>query len=113
STYTVANHRTLEQKISDAGPGDQRCDPHIITTARDRLEQQGVIAFKMEADAPWYYASNSPPKDVARRMDELVAVYDPYRKLHNSIGRALEIATYRALCAFPGADFFGHFPNLD
>ena len=33
----VANQRTLEQKISDAGPGDQRCDPHIITTVKNRL----------------------------------------------------------------------------
>jgi hypothetical protein len=43
STLVVANQRTIEQKISDAGPGDQRVDPHILTTVRARLIQQGVI----------------------------------------------------------------------
>ena len=28
--HGVANSRTLEQKISDAGPGDQRVDPHVL-----------------------------------------------------------------------------------
>ncbi len=29
TVLTVANQRTLEQKISDAGPFNQRVDPHI------------------------------------------------------------------------------------
>lgn len=36
-TLTIANQRTLEQKISDAGPYNQRVDPHILTDVRNRL----------------------------------------------------------------------------
>jgi hypothetical protein len=87
STLTVANQRTLEQKISDAGPGDQRCDPHIITTVRERLEHEDVIASRMAADAPWYFASNSRPEAVTRRLDELVAIYGPYATCTTGSGR--------------------------
>ena len=37
-TYTVANSRTLEQKIANAGPLGQRIDPHLITPAKTQLE---------------------------------------------------------------------------
>jgi hypothetical protein len=40
-TLTVANQRTLEQKISDAGPYNQRIDPHILSDVRNRLETEG------------------------------------------------------------------------
>ena len=33
--------RTLEQKISDAGPNDQRIDPHILTEVRNDLLVRG------------------------------------------------------------------------
>ena len=32
--HGVATDRTLEQKISDAGPFDQRIDPHVLTDVR-------------------------------------------------------------------------------
>lgn len=42
-TNTVANQRTLEQKIADAGPFNQRIDPHVLTEVRNRLRTEGVI----------------------------------------------------------------------
>ena len=58
---TVANQRTLEQKIADAGPFDQRIDPHVLGAVRNRLTQEGVIAATNRAGAPWFYASNTDP----------------------------------------------------
>lgn len=43
-TMTIANQRTLEQKIADAGPFNQRIDPHILTIVRKRLITEGAIA---------------------------------------------------------------------
>ena len=40
-THGVAIMRTLEQKISDAGPNDQRIDPHILTEVRNDLLAEG------------------------------------------------------------------------
>jgi hypothetical protein len=71
SALTVANQRTLEQKISDAGPGDQRCDPHIITTVRNRLIEQGVIGAVNAEGAPWFYASNTRPAARDERFNTL------------------------------------------
>ena len=42
-TQTVSTWRTLEHKISDAGPNDQRAQPHILTRARAQLERTGTI----------------------------------------------------------------------
>jgi hypothetical protein len=81
ATLTVANQRTLEQKISDAGPGDQRCDPHIITTVRNRLIDQGVIRAINAEGAPWFYASNTPPEARDERFNTLLAIYTPYLAL--------------------------------
>jgi hypothetical protein len=35
--------RTIEQKISCAGPNPLRVDPHVLTNARATLEAQGTI----------------------------------------------------------------------
>jgi len=40
-TYTVANLRTLEQKIADAGPPGQRIDPHLRLSKRT-LEENSL-----------------------------------------------------------------------
>ena len=42
-TRIVANPRTLEQKISDAGPFNQRTEPLYLTRARVELEREGII----------------------------------------------------------------------
>jgi hypothetical protein len=109
----VANQRTLEQKISDAGPFDQRVDPHIRTVVRKRLLNEGVIGATNRSSAPWFYAANSNRIAREARIAELLAVYKPYLGLGNRIGEVLEIATYRALAMIPRADFSGRFTDLD
>ena len=42
-THRPPTVRTLEQKISDSGPFDQRIDPHVMTSVRKALENIGDI----------------------------------------------------------------------
>jgi hypothetical protein len=112
-TLTVANQRTLEQKISDAGPFNQRIDPHVLTDVRRRLIAEGRIAKVDASNAPWFYAGNTMPEVRDARLKELLAVYDPYLKLARRLGQPLEIAVYRALCMLKDAEFYGRFLDLD
>jgi hypothetical protein len=109
----VANQRTLEQKIADAGPLNQRIDPHILTEVRRRLIDEGIISVANRASAPWFYVSNTDPTMVQTRLNELVTIFKSYTAIGDRIGQALEIATYRALAALPGADFSGRFKDLE
>lgn len=52
--------RTLEQKISDAGPADQRVDPLVLSRARQELQQSGVVAVEQREGVPWYRLSSTP-----------------------------------------------------
>jgi hypothetical protein len=105
-SLTVANQRTLEQKISDAGPYNQRIDPHILTDVRNRLSAEGVIASTDRHSAPWFYAGNSLLDAVEHRLAELLPIYKACSDSGGRVGQILEIATYRALCQLPGADFW-------
>ena len=60
---TVANQRTLEQKISDAGPYNQRVDPHILTEVRNSPHDEGVIATRHSHSArPGTTPATHPPR---------------------------------------------------
>ena len=48
-SHDIAIDRTLEQKISDAGPANQRVDPHILTQAKALLVGEGRIV-RLERD---------------------------------------------------------------
>ena len=113
SAHVIANARTLEQKISDAGPLNQRIDPHILTDARQQLQKEGTITSTSEENAPWYYASNTTPSDVHDKLQTLVPIYRRFLQQTLRMGQTLEIATYRALCTIPEATFFGRFYDLD
>jgi hypothetical protein len=112
-THTVANQRTLEQKISDAGPYNQRIDPHILNDVRKRLMKEGLIAATNRLNAPWFYAGNTPADAVETRLAELLPIYKECNAIGGRVGQVLEIATYRALCHMPSATFFGRFHDLD
>ena len=112
--HGVANARTLEQKISDAGPYGQRIDPHILTGVRKTLEAGGVIARVPHDNVPWFHLPDTAPAKVAAR---LAAQHVVYRALsagtvHKRIGQCLEIATYRALLTGPLTEFQGRFRDL-
>lgn len=114
--HGVANARTLEQKISDAGPGDQRIDPHILSPARKKLVDEGIIHRFNLKNGNWYQLSSTPQATVDARLAIQLPVWESlgHSSLSNRVGQTLEIATYRALLGIPKPAFFlGRFLDLD
>ncbi len=115
TTYHVASARTLEQKISDAGPTNQRIDPHILTETRNLLIQKGEIQALRTASVRWYHLTTSDTSIVKARVRELDALHRQTQKplFVMLVGQALEIATFRALQHQTTLNYFGHFSDLE
>lgn len=113
--HVVAPMRTLEQKIADAGPSNQRIDPHLLTLAQKRLlESREIVRFTRNGK-PWFYVNGTDPADVQRRLAVLGPIHDrtSTKDFGMRSGQTLEIAVYRALSAQSSTQFLGGFPNLD
>lgn len=111
---TACCDRTLEQKISDAGPNPMRVEPSILTEARRTLEKEGVILFERHGKTPWYFLREKPKAEVNKRLKELLPLYEKTQEgpfLHR-LGQVLEIAVSRAIQE-TRIPFFGHFTDLD
>lgn len=80
-SHVVASARILEQKISDAGPTNQRIDPHILTEARNSLTQNGEILSINRGGVPWFHLDKAPTDLLQKRLSELDALH---RKSRNS-----------------------------
>lgn len=114
-THTVATARTIEQKISDAGPAHMRINPHVLTTVRAGLIREGIIAESRHSNAPWYHLAAKPAAEVKQRLAELVPIHlaMQQRAFLQRLGQALEISVYRALKEQPAFHTFGAFLDLD
>ena len=114
SAHGIALARTLEQKISDAGPANQRIDPHILTPARKKLISEGKITTRNAANAPWYHLAATPPATLQNRLDEQLPVFRGLQSgnLGSRIGQCLEIAIYKALLPQVTLDHVGGFTGL-
>jgi len=114
-SHTIANSRTLENKISDAGPNHMRVQPQPLTTARRELEHEGRIRSIQYADAPWYHLDDADPDKVQLRLQEQGEVYQQMNAGDASmlIGQALEIAVFRSLNAQTNLQVYGGFRDLD
>jgi hypothetical protein len=115
-THVVANERTLEQKISDAGPNNQRAEPHILTIALRELQLRGDVMSRTIERTPWYYLNQTPIEDVEQRLAELMPIYDATQEgsFLIRLGQTLEIAVYKTLLRHETRQqFFGHFTDLD
>lgn len=112
--HGIATARTLEQKISDAGPTPQRIDPHILTEVRKEMVREGRIKRVQRAQEPWFYLPETPGKTIEARLKLQEDVLKPLHKrdVVLRLGQTLEIATYRALCD-TDMTFFGRFKDLD
>ena len=113
--HGVATARTLEQKISDAGPGDQRIDPHVLTTARLKLIEEGEVVRLLRENTAWFHLASTPGEILRARMNEQLPVF---RKVHagnftKRAGQALEIAIFRALMQQDSLVHFGGFADLE
>jgi hypothetical protein len=113
--HVIATARTLEQKIADAGPFNQRVDPHILTLARNLLVKQGIITPVLVKGMKWYRLTNAHPEQVEARLQEQQVVHGATQeKLFTlRLGQAAEIAVYRALLLGNELTFFGNYPDLD
>jgi hypothetical protein len=113
--HGIATARTLEMKISDAGPFNQRIDPHILTEARDDLIDQDIIQRRHDHGTRWFNLTRSEPLIVESRLTELGNLHrqTTNRLFGQLIGQTLEIAVFRALESQNTLDYFGNYPNLD
>ena len=113
--HGIATARTLEQKISDAGPYNQRINPHVLTAARNELIEEGRIVSLRRQNAPWFHLPETPPATVQQRLDDQLPVYRAFRhgNLGARMGQSLEIAIYRALQRQDNLDYLGSFTDLD
>ena len=116
-TYTIATGRTLENKIADAGPFNQRIDPHILTIALREMIAAGEIQIHSEGEGKvrWYYLSGVPEDKKIARFGELDAVYQRTQQKDFTLrlGQALEIAVSRALQGQVVFDSMGHYKDLE
>jgi len=112
---TVALGRTLEQKIADAGPYNQRINPHILTECRRDLIIEGRVIRHQDGDTPWFHLNDAPADKVEERLAILKPIHSAIRskKFTMRVGQALEIAVWRALAGQSSLDFLGNFPDLD
>lgn len=110
---TVSCDRTLEQKISDAGPNPQRVEPSLLTLARKALLQEGVIVSEKQGKAPWYYLKETPKQAVEARMKVLVPLHEKTQEgiFTHRLGQTYEIAVMKAIQR-SGLNFLGHFTDL-
>ena len=111
--HGIANARTLEQKISDAGPNNQRIDPHILTPVRKKLIEEGKIKVLRRHDAPWFYLPSTPEQTVQKRLAEQLPIFLDFQHTGKRVGQCLEIAIYRALLQQDTLEHIGCFTNLE
>jgi len=112
--HTIANHRTLEQKIADAGPTNQRINPHALTTAFKMMESTGELLERKEANGCWLYLNTAPAELIQERFAAQLPLWQltQQQSLTMRLGQALEIAVYRAMRSAPASRFLGAYPDL-
>ena len=113
--HGVANDRILEQKISDSGPINQRVDPHVLTSVRNRLVKNGDFVRIVRNGTPWYCLASADTAAVEARLATLHALHRQTQDgaFANRIGQVLEIAVYRALASQTELHYYGGFRDLD
>lgn len=112
--HGAAISRTLEQKISDAGPFNQRIDPHILIPVRNELVKTGELRKIRAHSRDWFALSDTPQEIIDERIE---AQFEVLRlTLDNNfstrVGDALEVAIYRALGNATALNSLGGFRGL-
>ena len=114
----VAHQQTLEQKISDQGPTNQRVDPHLVGLAAfDLLHLNRLRSYDHTPSGThaWYSNIGAHAADVEARLDELGPLYASVsgHGFGNLTGDALEVVVYKCLhrifTANPRYAYQGHF----
>jgi hypothetical protein len=113
-TNIVCHLRTLEQKICDAGPINQRIDPHVVTNAL-RLLKNDLFVEQSPSGGRWFRLRDAPQAEAVAKGERLEALL---AQIHSHtftlrIGQALETAVFRGLLRQSTLNFYGGFPDLD
>jgi hypothetical protein len=98
----VAHQKTLEQKISDQGPVNQRVDPHLLGLAIKDLLELGRLKTALHAATtkyPWYANLLTPDAVIQDRLGELAPLYAQVSGggFGNLTGDALEVIIFKCL----------------
>lgn len=112
--HGAAIPRTLEQKISDAGPYNQRIDPHILIPVRNELVKTGQLRKIRRHNRDWFAASDTPQTIIDERIEKQFEVLRLTldNNFSTRVGDALEIAVFRALRNAPNINSLGGFRGL-
>jgi hypothetical protein len=113
--HVASTMRTLEQKISDAGPSNQRIDPHLLTTALLELEQEKKLVRLQRVGGPWFCLAQTNTQDVTSRLQLLEPIHTATinGEFLTRLGQSLEIAVFKALRTQTSLRFFGSFRDLE
>jgi len=114
--YTIASARTLEQKISDAGPNNQRIDPHILTPVRNKMLTDSKLVKVVKQDVPWFHLPDTDQRHIKQKHQHLLNIQKRSRKRDVTlrVGQALEIAIFRSLSDQKNKlIYFGRFKDID
>lgn len=113
--YTIASARTLEQKISDAGPNNQRIDPHILTPVRNGMISSNKLVRVDKQGIPWYHLPDTDTRHIKQKHQHLLDIHKRTQKNKTilRVGQALEIAIYRSLSNQSELNYLGHFEDID
>lgn len=81
----IANEKQLETKISEAGPLNQRCDPHVVNLALKELQSEDVVIQRKDTTGAKFFVladvfdqSLIPHQE---RENQILRLYALYRKL--------------------------------
>lgn len=100
--HVVCHQKTLEKKVSEQGPNDQRVDPHLVGLAiKDLKELRRIKATKHPETKKADWLSN-PATDVLsiqKKLNEIAPLYAAVTGggFGNLTGDALEVVTYKCL----------------
>lgn len=98
----VAHQKTLEQKIADQGPNNQRVDPHLVGLAIfDLLKQNRLVKHDPPGitSGAWYSNPGAPLDQIESRLETLTNLYESVsgHGFGNLTGDALELIVFKCL----------------
>lgn len=113
--HVIVTARTLEQKISDAGPGPMRIDPHVLGGARKKLIDEGVVRKLKLKDTPWFHLTAASKTSVEKKLALVQPVHDRMmqKDVLMRVGQTLEIAVFKALVSSDHFETLGSYTDLD
>jgi hypothetical protein len=105
----VSAIRTLEMKISDAGPTNQRIDPHILGLAGVEAVERGRVSIHRDirtATHAWYAPARLGIADIQPKLDVLIEAYlaTTSQPFTSALGDPLEISVFKILRRLKAAD---------